>query len=163
MRKYSSPDLPAAAKRPSLWNACVRSWPRACLPIPSSSSPPGGTIPLSVSLTAPTVPGTYAVYWSLKYDRNETFGLPVHVTEIDVDLENVPGTQEECYALQAQVYGDMLSACLESGACQSFSVWGFGDKYSFLERYNDKADATLYDDNLDPKPAYFTLLNILHP
>jgi len=93
----------------------------------------------------------------------QSYGLPVHITEIDVDLENVPGTQEDRYALQAQVYGDMLSTCLESGVCQSYSVWGFGDKYSFLERYNDKADATLYDDNLDPKPAYFTLLNILHP
>ncbi len=93
----------------------------------------------------------------------QNYGLPVHVTEIDVDLENVPGTQEERYALQARVYGDMLSACLESGVCQSFSVWGFGDEYSFLERYNDQADATLYDDNLDPKPAYFTLLDILYP
>ena len=44
------------------------------VPFPQAT-PPGGIVPLSVSLTAPTNPGTYTVYWSLKNDRNETFGV----------------------------------------------------------------------------------------
>jgi len=92
-----------------------------------------------------------------------SYGLPVHVTEIDVNLAGVPGTQEERYALQAQIYGDMLSACLESEVCKSYSVWGFGDKYSWTERYSTDADATLFDDYLQPKPAYNMLLTIMQP
>lgn len=91
----------------------------------------------------------------------KSYGVPVYVTEIDVDLAHVPGTREERYAHQAQVYGNMLAACLESGVCKSFAVWGIGDKYSWLERNSSNADATLFDDELNPKPAYLALLDIL--
>ena len=91
----------------------------------------------------------------------KSYGLPVYITEIDVGLKNVPGTPEERYAKQAQVYGDMFSACVETGMCKSFAVWGIGDKYSWLERASPNADATLYDDNLNPKPAYFAVREIL--
>jgi len=96
-------------------------------------------------------------------DTMKSYGVPVHVTEIDVNLAGVPGTQAERLALQADIYGDMLSACFESGKCQSFSVWGFGDKYSWLEWYYADADPTLFDDALQKKPAYSTLLEILKP
>ena len=36
---------------------------------------PGETVTLSVPLTAPTTPGTYAVYWKLQNDRGKTFGV----------------------------------------------------------------------------------------
>jgi len=90
-----------------------------------------------------------------------SYSLPVHVTEIDVDISGLPGTREEGYAMQARIYGDMLSACLESGVCQSFSLWGIGDKYSWLRRASPIADPTPFDDNLNPKPAYFALLDAL--
>lgn len=91
----------------------------------------------------------------------QSYGLPVYITEMDVGLKDVPGTLEERYTRQAQVYGDMFSACLESGVCKSFSVWGIGDKYSWLERESADADPTLFDDDLKPKPAYFALLDAL--
>jgi endo-1,4-beta-xylanase len=92
-----------------------------------------------------------------------SYNLPVHITEIDINLTGIAGTLEERLALQSQIYSDMLSACLDSGVCKSFSVWGFGDKYSFLERYYEDADPTLFDDALQPKPAYKALLEILKP
>ncbi|MBI4790137.1 MAG: endo-1,4-beta-xylanase [Chloroflexi bacterium] len=91
----------------------------------------------------------------------KSYGLPVYITEIDVGLKNVPGTPEERYARQAQVYGDMFAACVESGMCKSYAVWGIGDKYSWLERESRNADATLYDDNLNPKAAYFAVREFL--
>jgi endo-1,4-beta-xylanase len=90
-----------------------------------------------------------------------SYGLPVHVTEIDIDLSRVAGTKEERYNEQARIYGDMLSACIESGVCESFSLWGIGDKYSWLRRASSTADPTPFDDNLNPKPAYFALLDAL--
>lgn len=89
----------------------------------------------------------------------QSYGLPIHVTEIDVDLGNLVVKKEERYAIQAQIYGDMLSACVESGVCKSFSLWGLGDKYSWLIRYSALADPAPFDKDLNPKPAYFRLLD----
>lgn len=91
----------------------------------------------------------------------KSYGVPVYVTEMDVDLTNIGGKQEDRYAKQAQIYGDMLAACRESGVCKSFAVWGIGDKYSWLENGASNADPTLFDDKLNPKPAYFALLDQL--
>lgn len=38
-------------------------------------TPPGGTVSLSIPLTAPTTPRTYTIYWALKNERRET--IPV--------------------------------------------------------------------------------------
>jgi endo-1,4-beta-xylanase len=91
----------------------------------------------------------------------QSYGLPIHVTEIDVDLSSLYLIKAERYAKQAQVYGDMLSACVESGVCKSFSVWGIGDKFSWLMRNSALADPAPFDSNLNPKPAYFSLLDAL--
>jgi endo-1,4-beta-xylanase len=91
----------------------------------------------------------------------QSYGLPIHVTEIDVDLGNLIVNREERYAIQAKIYGEMLSACLESGVCESFSFWSLGDKFSWLMRYSALADPAPFDSDLNPKPAYFTLLDAL--
>lgn len=96
-----------------------------------------------------------------------SYGVPVHVTEFDVDSRDLPGTQEERFTRQAETYRDMLEACFESGVCESFTVWGIGDKFSWLERSFDSsiispdADPTPFNDDFQPKPAYFALLEIL--
>ena len=97
----------------------------------------------------------------------KSYGVPVYVTEFDVRLSNVTGTQEERFAKQAQIYKDMLEAAIESGVCKSSSVYDIGDKYSWyetfkqLQYYSPIADATPFDDDLQPKPAYFALLQVL--
>ena len=93
----------------------------------------------------------------------QNYGVPVYITELDVDLSDVTGTQQERFDLQADVYGEILEACLDSGVCKSFTMWGIGDKYSWLERdfRRHDSDSTLYDNDLVPKTAYFTLLRIL--
>ena len=92
-----------------------------------------------------------------------SYALPVYITEFDVNMTHVGGAQSDREALQAAVYRDMLEACLESGVCKSFTVWGIGDKYSWLEAYQSlpNADPTLYDDRLEPKPAYFAVYDAL--
>lgn len=95
-----------------------------------------------------------------------SYGVPVHITELDVNLKDVPGTDEARFALQAQVYADVLDAALRSGVCNSVCLWEFGDKYSWLEDpYFDfaspRADGTPYDDDLQPKPAYHAMKRVL--
>jgi GH35 family endo-1,4-beta-xylanase len=98
-------------------------------------------------------------------DTMISYGLPVSVTELDVDIRNVTGSQEERFAVQAQIYADVLDACLRSEVCTGVTFWEFGDQYSWLERSQVKgspyADPTPFDDNLQPKPAYYALLSVL--
>jgi endo-1,4-beta-xylanase len=93
----------------------------------------------------------------------QSYGVPVYITELDMSMANVTGTQEMRFAKQAQIYGDVLDACLKSGVCRSYTMWGVGDKYSWLEFYLNwaNADGTIYDDELNAKPAYYELLRVL--
>jgi endo-1,4-beta-xylanase len=96
-----------------------------------------------------------------------SYDVPVYVTEFDVNMKNVYGTVEEKYEIQAKIYGDMIEACLESNVCKSFSVWGIGDHYSWIEtqqwyqHYSKEGDPTMYDDSWQPKPAYYAMLEVL--
>jgi endo-1,4-beta-xylanase len=91
----------------------------------------------------------------------KSYDLPVHLTELDVDLRNITGTAQERLELQAQVYSEIIDTALKSGNCKHITFWGFGDKYSWLEQTafngSDQADPTLFDDDLNPKPGYFSI------
>jgi endo-1,4-beta-xylanase len=91
----------------------------------------------------------------------QSYDVPVHITELDIDITNLKGTMEERYEIQASMYRTIMEACLESGVCESFSVWGIGDTYSWLSRNSSHADPTPFDDALNPKPAYFALHDAL--
>jgi endo-1,4-beta-xylanase len=97
----------------------------------------------------------------------QSYGLPVYVTEFDVDMHGVGGSQEQRFAKQAQIYKDMLEACLESHVCNHFVFFATGDRFSYWEdpsvQYysGPDADPTMFDDNLDPKPAYFAVRDAL--
>jgi|GEM_PF-1093687 len=90
------------------------------------------------------------------YARYTTQG--VEITEMDVDLSNVPQTDR--FLRQAQIYQDVVDAALKAGVVGGISFWDLGDSNSWLERYMGKpdADATLFTSKLQPKPAYFAVL-----
>ena len=96
----------------------------------------------------------------------QSYGIPVEITSVDVDMRNSPGSKEQRYQLQASIYADAVTACLAPGVCKSFSVWGIGDKYSWLEypasnSTSSLAEPTPFDDDLNPKPAYFAIRDAL--
>ena len=98
----------------------------------------------------------------------KAYGLPVYVTEFDVNMKDVFGSNEERFAKQAIIYKEMMEACLESQVCKVFSIFTPGDKYSWIEKdksytgYSLNADATPFDDNLEPKMAYYAMLQALY-
>eukprot|EP00833_Pecoramyces_ruminatium_P013003 jgi/Orpsp1_1/1187035/evm.model.d7180000055002.1 len=81
-------------------------------------------------------------------------GLEVQVTEIDVRINEY--TQENLEK-QAEIFGVALKACLDSPNCTAFLTWGLADNQSWRVGLHP----LLLDDDLKPKPAYYTLLNIL--
>ncbi|SRR5216683_2178716 len=95
--------------------------------------------------------------------RFADLGLKVAITEADVrTFVDGPTTQvpTDHLATFAQPYefSQMLRACLAVRACISFTAWGFGDADSWIPGFFTKEGyATLYDVNLQPKPAFTSL------
>ncbi len=97
-------------------------------------------------------------------ERLAQLGLQAHITELDVKIQNGTGTMEELLNAQAQVYRDMLSACLEVTNCPVFMTWGVTDLYSWIPQTTGRPDAPLlFDTAYQPKPAYFALVELLAP
>jgi endo-1,4-beta-xylanase len=94
-------------------------------------------------------------------------GVRIFITEFDVDVHKVPGSQQERWKYQADLYRDMVEACLESGVCTSFATWGVSDSTSWIT-CQDKwcvnipdADPLMFDKDFRPKPAYFAVRDVL--
>ena len=95
--------------------------------------------------------------WKRRLDRD--WGVEVLITERDVNLENVPGTQEERFELQAEIYAYSLREALSHNV-KFFTLWeSYGDdEDNWFERMvgEQNADPTIFDD-YQPKSAYFVL------
>ena len=74
--------------------------------------------------------------------------LDVYVTELDVSIGD--GQTE---AQQAEVYEQILSACLAQSRCKAFQIWGFTDTYT----WRDGLNPLILDERYQVKPAYLAL------
>jgi GH35 family endo-1,4-beta-xylanase len=83
-----------------------------------------------------------------------SLGVRIYITEFDVYMARLPGTQAEKLNTETKIYQDMIEACLESGVCDSFSTWGISMK-------DPNAASLMFDVNFDPKPAYFAVRDAL--
>jgi len=94
-------------------------------------------------------------------NKYQGLGLEVYITELDVAMDKVSGTENEKQDTQAQIYQAIYETGLHSGV-KSFSMFGENDRLSF---YNGSgrpdAKATILDNNSKPKPAYFAIRQVL--
>jgi endo-1,4-beta-xylanase len=97
------------------------------------------------------------------FERYAGLGLKVAITEADVrtfvdgPTTQVPTTHLGFFA-QPYEFDQMMKAALAVPQCISFTCWGFGDADSWIPGFfTGEGYATLYDVNLNPKPAYFAL------
>jgi endo-1,4-beta-xylanase len=96
-----------------------------------------------------------------------SLGVRILITEFDVDMARQDGSRSDKWSTEAGIYRDMMDACLESGVCDSFTTWQFADGNSWItcsESWCVKdagADPLPFDDNYEPKPAYFALREAL--
>lgn len=88
--------------------------------------------------------------------------LKLKVAETEVDVRTtLPVTPVEQNA-QVAGYTTTLQACLAVRACLSYTVWGFGDAYSWVPGvFAGQGAATIYDENLQPKVEYTALQQTL--
>ena len=88
-------------------------------------------------------------------------GIPVYITEFDVDMDSASGGEVSILAVQAQIYRDVLSAYLSAGGT-FFNMFGFSDAVSWLNDLGEKSPQPLpFDKNYLPKPAFYALLDVL--
>ncbi len=92
--------------------------------------------------------------------RLADLGLEVHVTEMDVRIEQ-PSTKDELDA-QAKIYGEVLGICLLASNCTTYVIWGLSDNYSWIPYFFPGwGSALIFDHTYQPKPAYYALIEKL--
>ncbi|MBZ0298749.1 MAG: endo-1,4-beta-xylanase [Anaerolineae bacterium] len=87
--------------------------------------------------------------------RLNDLGLKVAVTELDMRIHDPNRGREAMLDLQAEVYSNVLRACLDAPNCDTVVVWGVSDAYSWIPGFTGNDDwPLLFDETLQPKPAY---------
>jgi endo-1,4-beta-xylanase len=91
--------------------------------------------------------------------RFKALGLDVAITEADVGLKLPPSAQD--LEAQARIYTQIVDGCL-AVSCASLTFWGFTDSRSWIsETQAGMGAATMLDDKLAPKPAFFAVQRAL--
>ncbi|MFE9399939.1 endo-1,4-beta-xylanase [Streptomyces flavidovirens] len=92
--------------------------------------------------------------------RFADLGVEVAITELDIRMI-LPATPS-MLATQATWYADYVKACLAVRKCVGITIWDSTDKYSWIPSVFPGEGAALpYDENLLPKPAYYSIKKAL--
>jgi endo-1,4-beta-xylanase len=91
--------------------------------------------------------------------RFKALGLDIAITEADVALK-LPASDAKLRQ-QAEIYAQIVGSCL-AVQCSSLTFWGFTDGRSWIsETQAGMGAATLLDEDLRPKPAFFAVQQAL--
>ncbi|MEK4563996.1 endo-1,4-beta-xylanase [Alkalihalobacillus sp. FSL R5-0424] len=92
-------------------------------------------------------------------------GFLVHITELDIKLQHSGEDLETKRQKQAERYADIMNVCQANHACDSYTVWGAADPYSWIsstdEASADLAYPLLFDHELKRKPAYEAIKKVM--
>jgi endo-1,4-beta-xylanase len=84
-------------------------------------------------------------------------GLLVELTEVDIVLMG-DGTYEEKLDAQSQSYFGVAAACRAVSACQRVTLWGFTDRYTWIDDFfGPGLDPLPFDEVYARKPAFYGL------
>ena len=88
-------------------------------------------------------------------------GVSVWITELDDRFTSLPPSTAGLNQ-QATEYANVTSACLAVTGCVGITVWEYTDKYSWVPgAFSGQGAADLFDQNIDPKPAYGAMIQAL--
>jgi endo-1,4-beta-xylanase len=93
--------------------------------------------------------------------RFTDLGVEVALTELDVRFSRLPANGS-VLAQQSADYVSMVGACVDVRECVGVVVWQFTDKYSWIPTtFPGEGDACLFDAQMNRKPAYTAVANML--
>ncbi len=115
----------------------------------------GVGLQMHVSVTGAPTPAAI----SANLQRLAQLGLTIHITEMDVRIPS-PQTASSL-AGQATIYRGIVAACLANSKCEALLTWGVSDANSWIPgAYPGFGSALLFDEQLQPKPAYQAVLSL---
>jgi GH35 family endo-1,4-beta-xylanase len=93
----------------------------------------------------------------------QSYGVPVYITEFDVNMAGFNGSQAEKEQFQANIYRKMIAAAVRSGVCAQFNIFGLIDRLSVFVspgRFGGIKDASplIFHDDFSPKQSYYGVL-----
>ncbi|HXK06286.1 MAG TPA: endo-1,4-beta-xylanase [Verrucomicrobiae bacterium] len=114
---------------------------------------------LTNNINYPSAPGL-----ANNIKRLTDLGLEVIITEMDVRLpvDSSGNAGASDLAIQAQLYGRAVSACIQFARCTAIQTWGITDLHSWIPTTFPGFGAGLpFDKNYQAKSAYTSTLNAL--
>jgi GH35 family endo-1,4-beta-xylanase len=93
--------------------------------------------------------------------RLADLGLKVEIAEMDLQIRNLQGDLPERLKLQRRIYHDVIDTCLREKGFTDITFWGFTDAYSWIDQTFGPDDPLLFDENYQPKPAYWGVMDAL--
>ena len=90
--------------------------------------------------------------------RFGALGVEVYVTEFDVNMNDIKANGNSKDQIEANIYYEMMRACIESKVCHSFAFLGITDKETWYN-YLGVPDARplMFDKKYNPKPAFYSV------
>lgn len=89
--------------------------------------------------------------------RLADLGLTVHISEMDVRINNVSGSPDMRLEVQRTTYHDVVRVCVVEPRCEAITFWGFTDAHTWI----NGDSPLLFDAQYMPKPAYRGVLDAL--
>ena len=117
---------------------------------------------MQMHISSLNVPSTEKVVSNMR--RFANLGLKIYITEFDVNMHDAEGSEKEKDNRQAEIYSQMLQACLEVGPdiCPNFGFLGLIDRQSWYNDIGlDDANPLLFRSDYTPKPAFFAIRDTL--
>lgn len=87
--------------------------------------------------------------------RLADLGLEVHLTEVDAGIRE-PITRKKKIA-QAILYRRLLDACLNVSACTSMVLWGFTDRFTWIDYFPGYSEPLPFDRKLNKRLPWYAL------
>jgi endo-1,4-beta-xylanase len=99
------------------------------------------------------VPLNYRSFYN-NIKRFAELGLYIHITELDVRIKS-PVTEKKLKN-QAEIYAQLIKIALSFDKVNNITMWGISDAYSWVPGvFTGYGSALLFDDNFNPKPAFY--------
>lgn len=90
--------------------------------------------------------------------RFADLGLSVNVSEADVRTLLMPGDTESRWQAQRLAFQQIVGACVVEPSCEGVTLWGFTDRYTWINDDGGMDDPLIFDRDYVAKPAYAGVL-----
>lgn len=86
--------------------------------------------------------------------RFAELGLRVNVSELDARTLLMPGDRDARWFAQRIAFQQVVGACVAEPGCEGVTLWGFTDRYSWINDEGEPDDPLVFDRDYAEKPAY---------